>query len=68
MRSLSVGKVTESVKEMCIEANHFLSADMAEAMDKAVDVEASPLGKQILKQLQENAGIAGEDMIPICQA
>ena len=45
MRSLSVGKVTESVKEMCIEANHFLSADMAEAMDKAVDVEASPLGK-----------------------
>lgn len=67
MRSLSVGKVTESVKEMCIEANHFLSADMAEAMDKAVDVEASPLGKQILKQLQENAGIAGEDMIPICQ-
>lgn len=67
MRSLSVGKVTESVKEMCIEANHFLSADMAEAMDKAVDAEASPLGKQILKQLQENAGIAGEDMIPICQ-
>ena len=67
MRELNVGKVTEAIKEMCIEANHFLSKDMTEAMCKAVDVEEAPLGKQILKQLQENARIAGEDMIPICQ-
>lgn len=67
MRDLNVGKVTEAIKEMCIEANHFLSKDMTEAMCKAVDAEEAPLGKQILKQLQENARIAGEDMIPICQ-
>ena len=67
MRDLSVSKVTETIKEMCIEANHFLSEDMVEAMCKAVDAEEAPIGKQILKQLQENARIAGEDMIPICQ-
>lgn len=67
MRDLSVSKVTETIKEMCIEANHFLSEDMVEAMCKAVDAEEAPIGKQILKQLQENAKIAGEDMIPICQ-
>ena len=67
MRTLSVSRVVEVVKEMCIEANHFLSADMTEAMQRAGEAEESPLGKQILNQLQENAGIAGEDMIPICQ-
>ena len=67
MRTLSVSRVVEAVKEMCIEANHFLSADMTEAMQRAGEAEESPLGKQILNQLQENAVIAGEDMIPICQ-
>lgn len=52
---------------LCIEANHFLSDDMAARMKKAVDEEESPLGKQILIQLQENLQIAGDDMIPICQ-
>lgn len=52
---------------LCIEANHFLSDDMAARMKKAVDEEESPLGKQILTQLQENLQIAGDDMIPICQ-
>ncbi len=58
---------TENIKEMCIEANHFLSPDMAEAMKCAEKNEEAPLGKQILEQLQENLKIAGEDMIPICQ-
>ena len=52
---------------LCIEANHFLSDDTAARMKKAVDEEESPLGKQILTQLQENLQIAGDDMIPICQ-
>ena len=67
MRDLSVSKVTEAVKEMCIEANHFFFFFMQEAMRNAVDAEESPLGKQILTQLKENSKIAGEDMIPICQ-
>lgn len=67
MRTLKVSDITENIKEMCIEANHFLSEDMKCAMQKAVDTEEASLGKQILEQLQENLKIAGEDMIPICQ-
>ena len=67
MRSVDVSIVTRNIKEMCIQANHFLSEDMDIAMKKAVETEEAPLGKQILKQLQENLKIAGEDMIPICQ-
>ena len=67
MRSVDVSIVTRNIKEMCIQANHFLSEDMDIAMKNAVETEESPLGKQILTQLQENLKIAGEDMIPICQ-
>ena len=67
MRSVDVSIVTKNIKEMCIQANHFLSEDMDIAMKNAVETEKAPLGKQILTQLQENLKIAGEDMIPICQ-
>ena len=67
MRALDVSEITETIKEMCIEANHFLSEDMKCAMQAARGQEASALGRQILGQLEENMGIAGEDMIPICQ-
>ncbi len=67
MRTIDVKVVTDNIKEMCIEANHFLSEDMCAALQKAADEEAAPLGRQILEQLQENMKIAGEDMIPICQ-
>lgn len=67
MRSVDVSIVTRNIKEMCIQANHFLSEDIDIAMKNAVETEEAPLGKQILTQLQENLKIAGEDMIPICQ-
>lgn len=67
MRTINVDKITKNIKEMCIEANHYLSKDMKCAMDQAVSLEESPLGKQILNQLKENLRIAEEDMIPICQ-
>lgn len=67
MRIIHVDKVIKNVKEMCIEANHFLTADMDMALTKAGKSEKSPLGKQILNQLKENLCIAAEDMIPICQ-
>ena len=67
MRSVDVSIVTKNIKEMCIQANHFLSEDMDIAMKNAVETEKAPLGKQILTLLQENLKIAGEDMIPICQ-
>ncbi len=67
MREVSVSEITKNIREMCIEANHFLSPDMKQVFDEAVSREESPLGKQILNQLEENLRIAGEDMIPICQ-
>ena len=67
MRTIDVADVTRNIKEMCIEANHFLTEDMDEAMNQAVQKEKAPLGKQILCQLGDNLKIAGEDMIPICQ-
>lgn len=67
IRTIRVEEITKNIKEMCIEANHFLSPDMAEAMKCAEKNEEAQLGKQILEQLQENLKIAGEDMIPICQ-
>ena len=67
IREINVSEITATIKEMCIQANHFLSPDMDKALKAATANEESPLGKKILNQLQENLKIAGEDMIPICQ-
>lgn len=67
IRSIETSVIIENVKEMCIEANHYLSSDMKEAMEQAVSTEKSELGQKILNQLQDNLKIAAEDMIPICQ-
>ena len=67
MREVNVSIITDNIKEMCIEANHFLTDDMKNVFEKAVKNEESALGKQVLGQLEENLKVAGEDMIPICQ-
>ena len=67
MRTIKTSEITKNIKEMCIEANHYLSRDMDEAMKHAVKTEESELGKKILNQLQDNLKIADEEMIPICQ-
>ncbi|MCM1264239.1 MAG: fumarate hydratase [Butyrivibrio sp.] len=67
MRTIDVAEITKNIKEMCIEANHFLTDDMDAAMKTAADNEKSELGRKILCQLQDNLKIAGDDMIPICQ-
>lgn len=67
IRTIKTEEITKTIKEMCIEANHYLSKDMDKAMKEAVHKEESPLGKQILNQLQDNLQIAGTDTIPICQ-
>ena len=65
IRTIDVREISKNIKEMCIEANHYLSKDMDTAMKQAEQDEKSPLGKQILGQLQENLKIAADDMIPI---
>ena len=67
MREISCNTIISNIKEMCIQATHYLSDDMKSALYKGVEDEESPLGRQILEQLCENLKIAGEDMIPICQ-
>ena len=67
MRDIDVKEIISIIKEMCIEANHFLSPDMKNALNTFSKEENTVLGKQILEQLQENLKIAGEEMIPICQ-
>lgn len=67
MRVIKTDVIVENIKEMCIEATHFLTDDMKQVFEEAVKTEESPLGKQVLNQLQENLQIAGTDMIPICQ-
>ena len=67
IRTISVEEITNNIKEMCIEANHYLSKDMEESLKKAAGQETSALGRKILNQLQENLQTAGEEMIPICQ-
>ena len=67
IRTVKAEDITRNIKEMCIEANHFLSKDMKEVFLQSIEKEKSDLGRQILCQLEENLEIAGEDMIPICQ-
>lgn len=67
MRTINAEEIKKNVKEMCIEANHYLTDDMKEALKRAVNAEKSPLGRQILCQLEDNLQIAATDMIPICQ-
>lgn len=67
MRIMQVAEITEQVREMCIEANYFLSPDMRRSIADAVNAEETETGKYILGKLCENMRIAGEDMIPVCQ-
>lgn len=67
IREIEVQELTDTIKEMCIQANHYLSPDMDLAMKQAAETEESELGKKILNQLQENLQIADKEMIPICQ-
>lgn len=67
VREIKVSEITSNIREMCIQANHYLTPDMDAALKNAVDTEKSDLGKKILNQLQDNLKIADEEMIPICQ-
>ena len=67
VRELDVREVAEAVKTMCITANYDLPQDVYKALVKAREAEESPVGKEVLGQLVENADIAAADRVPICQ-
>jgi len=67
MREINVRSITEKVRELCMEANTDLGNDVLQAFDRAMEKEESPLAVEILKELKENARIAKEEKVPICQ-
>ena len=67
MREIEVSRITQVVRDLCIEANLKLSPDMEEAVRQAAKKESSALGAQILTHLGENLTLAENEDIPICQ-
>src|SRR4030043_2095808 len=67
MREINVKLITEKVRDLCMKANTDLGEDVLQAFDRAMQEEESSLGVEILKELKENARIANEENVPICQ-
>ena len=67
MREINVTLITEKVRDLCIKANTDLGEDVLQAFNRAIEKEESPLGVEILKELEENARIAKEEKVAICQ-
>ncbi len=67
VREFDVAAVTEAVRELCITANYDLPVDVYDALKAAAETEMSPVGREVLAQLVENADIAAADRVPICQ-
>lgn len=67
IREISSKKIIEVVRDLCIDANYNLGDDVLRAFDKAIEAEESATGREVLKELKENARIAREEKAPICQ-
>ncbi len=67
MRTISTDQIIEAVKDLCIDATCILNDDIREKIKEAKQQEESPFAKSILDQLLENARIAKEDRVPLCQ-
>lgn len=67
MREIHVEDIRDRVAQICIDAAYVLSEDVLAAFDRALEIETSPVGKETLELLIENARIAREESIPICQ-
>lgn len=67
MREIEVNEIIDAVRELCIKANCVLNDDVYNALEAAKNTEKSPIGKEILCQLTDNADIAKNEYVPICQ-
>lgn len=67
MREIDVKAITSAVKDLCIETNIVADEDVLKAFRERLTTETSPVGREVLKTLLENARIAGEERLPICQ-
>lgn len=67
MKEVNAKQITEVVRKLCIDANLYLGEDVLAALDRGEKMEESPVGKEVFQQLKENARIAREEQVPICQ-
>src|SRR4030067_147687 len=67
MRRVHFNDIVDKVRDMCMDANYNLSADVTAAYEKAMETEKSPLGQEVLRQIMENSGIAARESMPLCQ-
>ncbi len=67
MREIDVSDVIPKVRTLCMDANFFLGEDVLSALKKAFETEESPVGKGILNDIVQNAEIAREQKVPMCQ-
>lgn len=67
MREIDVAKISETVEKLCIDANYYLNQDIRDALKRQMEIEKSPVGQDILCKLIENADLAKEKQVPICQ-
>jgi len=67
MRDIDVNTIIEAVRNMCMNANYYLNADIKQAMQKGLQSEKSPIGVEILEKLLKNAELASKKKVAICQ-
>lgn len=67
MRTIHTDEIIKEIRQMCIDANLILSEDVKCRIEDAIQTEKSPVGKNVLQQLDENMKIARTENIPICQ-
>jgi fumarate hydratase subunit alpha len=67
LREISVDRITTEVARLCQEANYSLPEDVFAALERALSLEQSPIGRQTLEQIIENAKLAGQEQMAICQ-
>ena len=67
MREISINKVIEVTAKLCMDANYYLDTEIKQAFSRCLATEESPIGKSVLESMIENADIAREEQVPICQ-
>lgn len=67
MRRIHYNDIVDKIRDMCMEANYNLSADVTAAYEKAIETEKSPLGQEVLRQIMQNSEIASKEAMPLCQ-
>jgi fumarate hydratase subunit alpha len=67
VREIHTDQITETVARLCIESNYYLGEDVLDALRRYREEEISPVGREVLDQILENAEIARDEQMPLCQ-